>query len=202
MRRTHWLLPETPDVLGLLRGQLAVTREGVEAFGGWARGERPGADLREIEDRGDEAKRRLLAALRAAFVTPLEPEDLFMLSRDIDWILNGVGDLAAEAEALGYPPDSELVEMAEILDRAVREIESAVEGLGSSADRTTESADAAIALVRAMRDVYYQSMAGSIEPERRGERIARRELYRSCMKVGETVVDVAERIVYSMVKQS
>lgn len=34
------------------------------------------------------------------------------------------------------------------------------------------------------------------------ERIARRELYRRCSRIGETVVDVAERVIYAVMKQS
>ena len=32
MTRKHWFLPETPDVLGMLRRQMAVTIDGVDAF--------------------------------------------------------------------------------------------------------------------------------------------------------------------------
>ena len=40
------------------------------------------------------------------------------------------------------------------------------------------------------------------EVEDRNERIARREIYRSCSRLGETVVDVAERVVYAVMKES
>jgi hypothetical protein len=33
-------------------------------------------------------------------------------------------------------------------------------------------------------------------------RISRRELYRRCARIGETVVDVAERVIYAVVKES
>jgi len=73
-RRRRWFLPETPDVLGLLRSQVAVTLEGLDAFGAWAAGDAAAAEqVRDAEHRGDAAKRELLTALRAAFVTPLEP---------------------------------------------------------------------------------------------------------------------------------
>jgi hypothetical protein len=36
----------------------------------------------------------------------------------------------------------------------------------------------------------------------RHERIARRELYRGCPRIGEMVIDVAERVVYAVAKQS
>jgi hypothetical protein len=34
--RKRWFLPETPDVLGMLRRQMAVTIDGVDAFARWA----------------------------------------------------------------------------------------------------------------------------------------------------------------------
>ena len=35
MRRHRWFLPESPDVLGMLHRQLAVTIEGMDAFAAW-----------------------------------------------------------------------------------------------------------------------------------------------------------------------
>jgi hypothetical protein len=45
-------------------------------------------------------------------------------------------------------------------------------------------------------------MVGLLAVEDRTERIARRELYRRSSRIGEAVVDVAERVVYAVVKQS
>ena len=82
MKPLHWLLPETPDVLGLLENQLAITRSGAEAFAAWAAGDvDQAAAVRRAEHAADTAKRELQRALRAALVTPLEPEDLFSLSQ-------------------------------------------------------------------------------------------------------------------------
>ena len=39
MKPGRWFLPETPDVLGLLRAQIAVTLEGLDAFAAWAGGD-------------------------------------------------------------------------------------------------------------------------------------------------------------------
>jgi hypothetical protein len=38
--------------------------------------------------------------------------------------------------------------------------------------------------------------------EDRGERISRRELWRRCQRIGEIVIDVAERVMYAVVKQT
>ena len=50
--------------------------------------------------------------------------------------------------------------------------------------------------------VYYRGMAALLEEQSRSERIARRELYRRCLRIGEMVIDVSERVVYAVVKQS
>ena len=203
MKARRWFLPETPDVLGLLRSQVAVTIEGLEAFGAWAAGDGSAADaVRDAEHRGDLAKRDLLIALRTAFVTPIEPEDVFALSRGIDRLLNYARDLINESEAMACPPDARIAEMATLVGAALRQIDRAIAGLGSDEDQATEAADAAIAQARRLERVYYEGMAALLEVGDRNERIARRELYRSCSRLGETVVDVAERVVYAVMKQS
>lgn len=203
MTRRGWFLPETPDVRGLLREQVAVTIEGVDAFTAWARGDAAAAELvREAEHRGDAAKRTLLNALRAAFVTPLEPEDVFALSRGVDRVLDYTRDIVIEADVMASPPDAVIAEMAGLLGEAVRNIDKALSHLGSDDDAATEAADAAITTERGLEHAYYRGMGALLDVQNRGERIARRELYRRCARIGEIVIDVAERVVYAVVKQS
>jgi uncharacterized protein len=203
MSRRRWFLPETPDVLGLLRRQVAVTIEGVDSFAAWAGGDTSAARaVRDAEHRGDGAKRELLSALRAAFVTPLEPEDVFALSRGVDWILNYARDLVNESEAMASPPDAGIAEMAALLAEAVRHIDAAIAEIGSDGDEATQAANVAIKAERRLEHAYYRAMAASLEVGDRSERIARRELYRRCSRIGEMVVDVAERVVYAVMKQS
>jgi uncharacterized protein len=202
MRRKRWFLPETPDVLGLLRGQVAVTIEGVDAFAAWAGGDTTAAEVvRDAEHRGDTAKRALLGALRAAFVTPLEPEDVFALSRGIDWILDYARDLVSESQVMDCAPDAVIAEMAQLLAEAVGDIDQALAHLGTDEDAATEAADAAIKAERRLERAYYQGMGALLAVDDRSERIARRELYRRCARIGEMVIDVAERVVYAVVKQ-
>jgi uncharacterized protein Yka (UPF0111/DUF47 family) len=203
MRDRGWFLPETPDVLGLLRHQLAVTVEGVDAFAAWAAGDTGAArTIGDTEREGDAAKRELLSALRSAFVTPLDPEDVFALSRGIDRILNYARDLVNESDAMACSPDDGIAEMAKLLGVALRHIDDAIARLGSDADEATASADEAIRAERQLEHAYYSGMAALLGVVDRNERIARRELYRGCSRIGETVVEVAERVVYAVVKQS
>ena len=64
---------------------MAVTIDGVAAFARWAGGDAAAAQaVRDAERQGDVAKRDLLSALREAFVTPIEPEDLFVTKAFVD----------------------------------------------------------------------------------------------------------------------
>ena len=160
--------------------------------------------MRDAEHRGDAAKRELLHALRAAFVTPLEPEDLFALSRGIDRLLNHARDLINESEAMACPPDARIAEMAALLaDGAARTSTTAIAAPRRPTPtrrprpptpRSRPSAGSSTPTTR--------GMAALLEVDDLRERIARRELYRRCSRIGETVVDVAERVVYAVVKES
>jgi uncharacterized protein Yka (UPF0111/DUF47 family) len=201
VKRHPWFLPESPDVLGLLRRQIAVTIEGMDAFTAWAGGDAAAGDaVRECEHRADEARREPHHALRIAFVTPLEPEDLFALSRDIDHIVNQAKDTLRESEVMACAPDAPMAAIAALLADAVRELDAAVARLEPGTDEATASADAAIKAARRIERVYRAAMAELITVDDLREVMERRELYRRGSRIGETVVDVAERVLYAVVK--
>jgi uncharacterized protein Yka (UPF0111/DUF47 family) len=191
-------------VLGLLRAQLAVTIEGVDRLVDWARDGigAEGQAVADAERRGDAAKRKLLEALRAALVSPLEPEDAFALSQGVDRILEQARDLISESDVMDTPPDRRIAEMAAWVAEGLRELDEAIAGLGSDPDGVVRHADAAIDAERRLRAGYHDGMAALLEIRSERERIARRELYRRCAHIGEPLVEVAERVVYAVVKES
>jgi uncharacterized protein len=202
MKVQRWFLPDTPDMLEMLSKQLQVTREGVDALVAWARGAEEQAEaIRELEHRGDEHKRELEAALTTAFTTPIEPEDLYTLSRGIDWILNQAKDLVRESEVMECPPDEYLAEMCEALAESVHLLCEAVELAGTKRDGTTERANEALRAERRIEKVYRDAMGALLELDDLREVTARRELYRRLARIGEVVVDVAERVWYTVVRE-
>ena len=40
MRAKHWFVPEVPDVVGLLREQLAIAIDGISSLRAWSEGDR------------------------------------------------------------------------------------------------------------------------------------------------------------------
>ena len=200
----HWFLPQDADVLAMLRKQTAITVEGVDELVAWAKGDPEAAErLRLCEHRADTSKRELREALTEAFSTPLALEDIFELSRGIDEIVNDAKNLVGEAEAMGTEPDAAIAEMAEEIAAGTRELAKALELLeaGDSAGATT-AADRAVKDQRHLQHTYRASMSALVEVEDQRELAARRELYRRLARTGDELARVAERVWYSVLKES
>ena len=167
MSRHHWFLPDMPDILGLLRRQVALTVEAMDAFAAWAAAggdAQAAATVRALEHEADTAKHELREALRSAFVTPLDPEDLFALSRGIDWILNHAEDAIGVSEAMSCPPDGATAAMAALLAECVRHIDEGVAQLQGRSGDATKPADAALKTQRRLEQSYHAAMGGSWGP--------------------------------------
>jgi uncharacterized protein Yka (UPF0111/DUF47 family) len=203
-KRRHWFLPETPDVLGMLREQTAITVEGVDELVAWADGEAGAADrLRRCEHRADTSKRELRKALTEAFTTPLALEDVFELSRGIDEIVNDAKNLVGEAEAMRTEPDAAIAEMAAELAAGTKRLAHSLELLaGGDGAGATAEADRAVKDQRHLQHSYRASMSALVKLENPGEITARRELYRRLARCGDELTRVAERIWYSVLKES
>ena len=205
MSRSHWFLPDVPDVLGLLRRHVALTAQGMDAFQAWAAGggdPQAAATVRATEHEADVAKLELRNALTDAFVTPLEPEDLFALSRGVDWILNHAKDAIGESEVMRCPPDDATARMAALLAESVRHIETGVALLPTRSDDATAPADAAVKAERRLEKAYRAAMGALADVDDLRVVMGRQELYRRCSRMGEAAVDVAERLMYAVLKES
>jgi len=201
-RKHHWFVPDDLDVLGLLGRQIEATLAGLDALARWGAGDpAAAAAVRAAEHGGDATKHEVLSAVTESFVTPIEPEDLFALSQGIDSLLNRSRDLVNEAEAMGVEPDATIGQMASLLGDCLREIAAAVGALTVDPDAATESANAAIRTEHGLQRVYYEGMAALLENPEQRDRIAKRELYRLLARLGEAEVEVAERVIYAVMKE-
>ncbi len=198
----RWFLPENPDVLGLLNEQVTVTLRGLDAFVEWSAGDVAAErKVRDAEHEADDARRRLMTEVLAAFSPPLEPEDIYELSERLDTVLNGAKNAVREAEVMNMAPDPPLAEMARALRDGVGHIAAAFGALVSDAGVATTEADAAIKRVRAMEHSYRLAMSELLTAHDLVEITGRRELYRRYARLGETLESVAERVWYSVVKK-
>jgi uncharacterized protein Yka (UPF0111/DUF47 family) len=77
----------------------------MEALVGWANAEDGAAErVREFEHQADDTKRELRLALTNAFITPIDAEDLYVMSERLDAVLNGAKDTVRESESWASRP--------------------------------------------------------------------------------------------------
>ncbi len=205
--RMSWFVPDDTDVVGTLRQQAAVTMEGMKALLEWAGGDPTASDrLRDAEHRADEIKRTLRAQLKAAFITPIGAEDLFVMSGRLDAVLNGAKDAVRESDVMAVPPDPTVAGMAAHLAEGVRQLAEAFDRLGSKdngdGEAATDAADKAVKAQRQLERVYRQGMSALLEVSDLREVMGRRELYRRFARIGDDITEVAERVWYAAVKEA
>jgi uncharacterized protein Yka (UPF0111/DUF47 family) len=201
--RKKWFLPQSIDLLGMLREQMAVTCQGMDAFVQWASGDAAAERaVRDQEHAADAKKRALWLALRDAFTTPIDAEDLYTLSALLDTVLNGTKDVVRESEVLALVPDAATAEMATHLRDGVRLLEAAFEQLASHQGIATDSADAAVKATRHVERVYRRAMSALLEEPDVRVVMGRREIYRRLTHVGDILIDTADRVWYSVVKEA
>jgi uncharacterized protein Yka (UPF0111/DUF47 family) len=206
MKPRRWLLPAAPDVLEMLRDQAVVTVEGMDALVAWAGGDAAAADrVRDCEHRADKCKRRLREALTEALITPLEPEDLFELSKDLDDVMNNAKDTVREAEVMNAGADDAIAEMAGYLAEGARHLAEAfrkLPGGDHASGGATEAADAAVKSQRKLERVYRAAMSALVDVDDLREVTARREIYRRLARTSDELVVAAERVWYAVLKVS
>lgn len=202
MNTRRWFLPENPDLLAMLRNQAAITVEAMHALVIWSSGDASAAQaVRDCEHRADAAKRELWRTLRDAFSPPLDAEDLYTLSADLDNVLNAAKDLVREMEVMDLEPDAPTHEMVTFLADGVGHLADAFQRFGSHDDATT-SADEAIKSERRVEHIYRPAMSALLQTTDLREVIARREIYRRLSRIGDLIHTVAERIWYAVVKEA
>ncbi len=199
----RWFLPKNPDLFGLLREQSAITVDGMQALVAWAAGDPTAGDqVREYEHRADAKKRQLWLELRDAFSPPIDAEDLYSLSSDLDEVLNAAKNLVREIEVMELGPDTATHEMAVLLADATQHLADAFARLGDQAGDTTVCADAAIKSARGVEHVYRSAMSALLAIDDLREVMGRREVYRRLSRIGDHVHAVAERVWYSVMKEA
>jgi uncharacterized protein Yka (UPF0111/DUF47 family) len=198
---TRWFLPAEPDLLGLLDRQCDITVGGLDAFADWASGSvADEAVVRAAEHDADDARRGLLRALREAFTTPIDAEDLFALSESLDAVMNGAKNLVRESEVIGVPPDGFIAAMASELASGARHARLAFAALVDDHDGATAAADAATKSVRRVEHIYRDAMSKLLDLDELREVMGSRELYRRCSRMGDDLERVADRVWYAVVK--
>jgi uncharacterized protein Yka (UPF0111/DUF47 family) len=196
------LLPGAPNVLALLIAQGDVTAAGIDAFAAWSRGEGhdPAKALRAARDEGYSARRDVLQALQDALSTPVDQEDLYTLSERIDLVLNEARNALREAEVLNWKPDHHAGLMGTQLASGMRAIVDSLKLLHDDPKSAGRLSDAASDAVHHVERDYRQAMAALLEIDDLRAVLAAQDLYRRYLHLAESIVRVADRLWYIVLR--
>jgi uncharacterized protein Yka (UPF0111/DUF47 family) len=194
------IFPPRYDFYGTLRAQADQTRAGVRLLVEWLNlgGVSAPEALLDAEQRADDLRHEMEAQLLEAFSTPFDRQDIYSISRQMDYILNYSLSTAQEMRAFKVAPDEAIMSMAEALQEGTELVAEAVrlmENDGAKAD----------ALIKEMRrkeheieTIYIGSMSVVFENDDVIPAIKKREIYHHLKDAGRTMsitTDILHRII-------
>jgi uncharacterized protein Yka (UPF0111/DUF47 family) len=146
-------------------------------------------------------------ALTEAFTTPIDAEDLYVMSERLDAVMNGAKDAVRESEVMDVPPDEPIADMASLIAEGVRHLADAFRLLEAKERHRTEGVAATEAATQAVRSqrrvekVYRKAMSSLLGVDDLRELGGKRELYRRMSRISETLGEAADRVWYATIKE-
>lgn len=117
------------------------------------------AQIRDYEKQADEVRRIMIDELNRTFVTPIDREDLYALSRAIDDILDYAYSTVNEMEMLKVEPNAYLREMADMLKLGAEEVHLAMERIENHPNVADSHAIRAKGVENRMEELYATAIA-------------------------------------------
>ncbi len=181
---TDFLKPRQDNFLRLLMEQSEYAVKGLEALRSFTCDGNPAAAeaVRRFEKEADEVRRILIDDLNRTFVTPMDREDIFALSRAIDDILDYAYSTVDEMTVLGITPNTHMERIVSLLCDAAGEVHMAMRQLKDHPRVASDHAQRAKALENRVESVYREAIAalfdGPATPEQIVVMLKLREIYR------------------------
>ena len=196
--------PRQDKFLQLLIEQAETTQGGMVELESYMkkRSDKHAVDVVQAEKDADEIRRILIDDLNRTFVTPLDREDLFALSRAIDDVMDYAYSTVEEMQILDVEPNDHLRRMVSLLQDAANEIHLATLRLEENPGVASEHASRAKALEnrvgRAYREAVADLFSGPEDIHHVMEMLKLREIYRhlsNCADRGDEAANVIHDIV-------
>jgi len=195
------------DFLKLLGDQAQKTCEGLEALKAFMKNH-DDADARHLEQaekEADELRRILIDDLNRTFITPIDREDLFALSRTVDDVLDYAFSTLDEMVSFGVQPNVHLQRMAAILSEAAEELYMGVVQLKDHPQVALDHAVRAKSLENRAEHMYRAALADLFKETKTVEDVVNilkyREIYRHLSNAadrGDEAANILSDIVVKM----
>jgi uncharacterized protein Yka (UPF0111/DUF47 family) len=160
--------------------------------------------VKQIEKEADELRRIITHELDRTFITPMDPEDIYALSRAIDEIVDYADSTVDEMELLNIKPNDYLKQMVALVLEGAQEIHLAMVRLKDYPRVAGEHASRARSLENRVETVYRhavaQLFAGNPDLQHVVDALKYREVYRHLSNAADRYVEAADVVAHVVVK--
>jgi uncharacterized protein len=160
--------------------------------------------VKQIEQEGDELRRKVSYELNRTFITPLDPEDIYALSRTIDEVIDYTATTAEEMEVLGIRSDDYLKQMIALVREGAQEVHLAMVRLRERPVAAGEHATRAQSLENRVEQVYRHAVAETLSEARDVAHVVKalkyREVYRHVSNAADRFAEAGDVVNHIVVK--
>ena len=192
------IFPTRYDFEEMLAEQADRTLEGVRLFVEWLdhpAGEEP-SPLGRVEVDVDAFRYSLEEKLGDSFSTPFDRQDIYSLSRQMDYILNFATGTAQEMHVFQVAPDGPIREMAGALLLGTGHLAAGVRAIGSDQKQVREAIREARKAIHTIGDIYILAMKDLFGTSVSMEMLKHREVYHHLRDAGralQATVDILHK---------
>lgn len=188
------------DFFGLLHDQGKRTLETCEALVRYLDGKADPEDVKRLEQEADDVRRVLIDELNQTFITPMDREDIFALSRNVDDVADYAKNTVREMQAFEVGPNDHLRDLAGLLLDGARLLESALSHLKDNPGVANDYVVKAKRTENKMNRRYLVALQDLFKGDDVRTMFSLREIYRHLNRGGDRVDAAADVIADVLVK--
>jgi uncharacterized protein len=188
------------DFYDLLLSQTEKTLEGCQALVRFLDGGGSSEEVNRIEQEADDIRRILVDELNQTFITPIDREDIFALSRAIDEVIDHAQNTVKEMEVFEVETNEYLCRMAELLEEGARQLVAAMKHLKDNPNVAVEYSVRAKRIENKMNDLFLSALKQLFSENNTRLIFTYREIYRHFNRSADRVDEAANVISNIVVK--
>ena len=188
------------DFYQLLLAQAEKTLAGCKSLVGFLEEQNDADELVRLEQEADDVRRILIDELNQTFLTPMDREDIFSLSRAIDDVLDHAHNTVKEMEVFEIESNEFLCQMAELLEKGAEQLVLAIKHLRKNPNVAVEYAVRAKRVENKMNDTFLAALKQLFSGHDVRLMFSYREIYRHFNRSADRVDEAANIISDIVVK--
>ncbi len=157
-------------------------------------------EVSRLEQEADDIRRILIDEINQTFLTPMDREDIFTLSRAIDDVIDHAYNTVKEMEVFEVSANEFLIKMAELLVKGAEELTNAIKHLKRNPNVAIEYVVRAKRLENKMNDTFLAALNQLFAGNNVRQMLIYREIYRHFNRSADRVDEAANIISDIVVK--